>query len=204
MSSRAFDKEKKRREIAIAAMAVFADRGFEATSIREIAKKAGVGKGTVYEYFRSKEELIATSIQVWMEQIIMQVETLVTPIDDPEVKLRKYIDTIVDKFLEDEQIPRLILSIFQLFMTRLQDTTFGEVVQSMFTTGVDSISGILVEGINRGIFRFDGPEEARIIAVNMVAYLDGLCIDYIVTGRSFNLKEQVDHYVNYLLRENMK
>lgn len=204
MPPRTLDKEKKRREIAAAAMSVFAARGFEAASIREVAHKAGVGKGTIYEYFRSKEELIATSIQVWMEQIITQIETLVSPIEDPEEKLRTYINAMVDGFLEDEHVGRLILSVFQFFMTRLNDTTLGEVLRSMFSTGVDSISGILMEGIDQGVFSFEGPEEARIIAVNLAAYLDGLCIDYLVTGRTFDLRKQVEHYMGYLLRENIE
>jgi len=204
MPPRTFDRERKQREIAVAAMSVFARRGFEATSMREVAEKAGVGKGTIYEYFRSKEELIATSIQVWMEQIVTRIEALVRPIEDPEEKLRTYIDAMVDGFLEDERVTRLILSIFQFFMTRLHDTTLGEVLQSMFSLGVDSISSILVEGIDRGVFSLDGPEEARIIAVNLTAYLDGLCIDYLVTGRSFDLRRQVDHYMKYLLKENIQ
>jgi AcrR family transcriptional regulator len=204
MPPKTVDKEKKRREIAAAAMAVFAQRGFESSSVREIAEKAGVGKGTIYEYFRSKDELTATSIKVWMENIINEVEALVDPIEDPELKLRTYVNTMVDGFLNDDRIGRLILSIFQFFMTRLHDTRYGDTLQSMFSTGVDSITGILVEGIDRGYFSLSGRREARILAVNLAAYLDGLCIDYLVTGRSFDVGEQVDHYMKYLLRENIK
>lgn len=50
-------RDRKEREILEAAAAVFAARGFRATRIDDVAAHAGVGKGTVYEYFRSKEEL---------------------------------------------------------------------------------------------------------------------------------------------------
>jgi AcrR family transcriptional regulator len=204
MPPRSVDREEKRREIAAAAMTVFAEHGFEASSMREVAQMAGIGKGTIYEYFRSKEELIAASIQVWMEDIIAQIENMVRPLEDPDVKLRTYINAMVDGFLNDERIPRLILAIFQFFLTRLHETAFGGVPQSMFSTGVDSITGILIEGIEQGVFSLNGKKEARIIAVNLAAFLDGLCIDYLVTGRSFDLQEQVDHYMKYLLRENIK
>jgi AcrR family transcriptional regulator len=203
MSPRSVDREKKRREIAAAAMAVFAEQGFEAASMREVAEMAGIGKGTIYEYFRSKEELIAASIKVWMEDIITELEALVSSIGDPEVKLRTYINAMVDGFLNDERVPRLILSIFQFCMTRLHDTAFGEMLQSIFLTGVDSITGILAEGMDQGVFNLGEQREARIIAVNLAAFLDGLCIDYLVTGRSFDLREQVDHYMRYLLEEGL-
>jgi len=204
MSPRAVDKEQKRRMIAAAAMTVFSERGFEASSMREVADIAGVGKGTIYEYFHSKEELIATSIQVWMEQMITEVESMVGAIEDPVEKLRTYVNAMLDGFLNDERIPRLILSIFQFFLTRLHNTSLGKVLQSMFSTGVNSITGILVEGVDRGVFNLQDRGEARIIATNLAAFLDGLCIDYLVTGRSFDLQEQVDHYMEYLLKGHLK
>lgn len=50
-------RDKREREILEAAAAVFAERGFRATRIDDVAARAGIGKGTVYEYFRSKEDL---------------------------------------------------------------------------------------------------------------------------------------------------
>ena len=70
------NKETKKRDIAIAAMSVFADRGFEAASMNQVAKEAGIGKGTIYEYYPSKEELIATAIRIWMEGMIEETEVV--------------------------------------------------------------------------------------------------------------------------------
>lgn len=204
MPPKSVDKDQKRRGIAAAAMAVFAEGGFEASSVREIAEKAGVGKGTIYEYFNSKEELIAISVQIWMEDMIKEVESIVGKIQEPEQKLRTYVNTMVDSFLSDDRISTLILSIMQYFLTRIHDGVFGEVLQRMFSTGVDSISGILVEGMEQGVFKITGRREAQIIAINLAAFLDGICIDYMVTGRSFDLRDQVDHYLAYLLEQGIK
>jgi AcrR family transcriptional regulator len=204
MPPKPVDKDKKRREIAAAAMSVFAERGFEATSVREVAEKAGIGKGTIYEYFSSKEEIIAASVQMWMESMIEEVESIVVRIQEPEQKLITYVNTMVDSFLSDDRIPSLILSILQFFLMRLHDSAIGEVLQRMFLAGVDSISGILVEGMERGDFRIAGYREAEIIAINLAAFLDGICIDYLVMGRSFDLREQVDHYLRYLLDQDIK
>ena len=48
----------KRPRLVEAACAVFVEKGYASTRVAEIAERAGVGKGTVYEYFSSKEELL--------------------------------------------------------------------------------------------------------------------------------------------------
>lgn len=204
MTARIVDKEQKKREIASAAMTLFAESGFEATSMRQVAGAAGIGKGTIYEYFPSKDELIATSIRLWMDQMIRNAEEAFSGIDDPKIRLKAYVQSLVDIFLSDERMPRLIVSIFQIFMTRLHDTNYGDTLRVMFQTGVDSIKRILVEGMETGAFKIDSQEEAEKIAVNLTAFLDGICLDYLATGGAFDLKEQVDHYLKYLLEANLK
>jgi len=57
MAPKIVDREERRQALAAAAMEVFAEKGFAGARIVDVAERAGVGKGTVYEYFRSKEEL---------------------------------------------------------------------------------------------------------------------------------------------------
>ena len=204
MSSRTVDKDRKRRDIARAAMEVFSERGFDATSMSLVAAAAGVGKGTIYEYFPSKDELIATSIRLWVDQMIAEAERAFQNIHDPEKRLEAYVRSIVDMFLADEKIPRLIVSIFQLFMTKLHETTYGDTLKVMFRNGVRSIEKIILEGMESGSFRLEDRHEAHLIAVNLTAFLDGICLDYMATGGQFDLKDQVDHYMKYLLEETLK
>ena len=57
MAPKIVDREERRQALAAAAAEVFAEKGFAGARIIDVAERAGVGKGTVYEYFRSKEEL---------------------------------------------------------------------------------------------------------------------------------------------------
>ena len=56
------DKSKKRQLIMEAALQVFVEHGYEKTKIIDVARTAGIGKGTVYEYLKSKEALFALDI----------------------------------------------------------------------------------------------------------------------------------------------
>lgn len=55
-------KERRREEIILAARRVFFENGFERSKMEDIANRAGIGKGTVYGYFSSKEELFETMV----------------------------------------------------------------------------------------------------------------------------------------------
>ncbi len=57
MAPRSVDKEEKARQIIAHATIVFAERGYNATTIDAIAERAGIAKGSVYQYFKSKTDL---------------------------------------------------------------------------------------------------------------------------------------------------
>jgi AcrR family transcriptional regulator len=61
------DKDKKRRAIAIACTELLLEKGIKNLTITEIAKTAGIGKGTVYDYFSNKEEIVFEIIRNFIE-----------------------------------------------------------------------------------------------------------------------------------------
>jgi Bacterial regulatory proteins, tetR family. len=61
-------KEKRRMEIIQAAMRVFSKNGFERTKMEAIAAEAGIGKGTIYEYFSSKKQLFEEMIDLNLDK----------------------------------------------------------------------------------------------------------------------------------------
>ena len=66
MSPKVVDRQKKREKILRAALKVFSDRGMTEFKMIDIATAAGIGKGTIYEYFSSKEDIIAGCFNVFM------------------------------------------------------------------------------------------------------------------------------------------
>jgi len=70
---RASTQGDKREVILAAALELFAERGFHGTAVPLVAEKAGVGAGTIYRYFESKEALVNALYQKWKGELLAQV-----------------------------------------------------------------------------------------------------------------------------------
>lgn len=80
------------RHIARAAARLFAERGYDATSVREIVEAAGVAKPTMYYYFRSKEGLAQALLTVPLANLVTTLQRIVTTVADPIQCLEQVIE----------------------------------------------------------------------------------------------------------------
>lgn len=117
-------QERRRAEILGAATTVFAERGFAAADVQDVADKTGVGKGTVYRYFPSKEELFLAAVDHGMRN-------LKTAVDDAAAKSKKPLEQIAEgvlaylKFFDEHpEIVELLVHERALFRDRKTPTYF--------------------------------------------------------------------------------
>jgi len=68
--------EQRQREIAEKAVVLFIEKGFNETSMRQIAKAIGVGKSTLYDYFASKDEIVVFFLQEHLEVLMQRAEAI--------------------------------------------------------------------------------------------------------------------------------
>jgi len=80
----------KRGRIIDAAVAVFAEKGFHAARVSDVAKRAGVADGTIYLYFKNKEDLLLSLFEEKMGRQIDSLETAWKGVDDPVERMRAY------------------------------------------------------------------------------------------------------------------
>lgn len=100
------------RHIARTAAKLFAQRGYDATSVREIVEAAGVAKPTLYYYFRSKEGLAQALLTVPMTALVAALRTLVTTESDPIRCAERVLEANYDFCREDPDRARFIYSLF--------------------------------------------------------------------------------------------
>ncbi|MGI6120418.1 MAG: TetR/AcrR family transcriptional regulator, partial [Desulfosporosinus sp.] len=77
-------REQKYNEIIKAAIRVFSEHGFDGAKMEYIAKEAGIGKGTVYEYFVSKEQLFEEILKFSVEEFRHGLEVSLIPLQKPQ------------------------------------------------------------------------------------------------------------------------
>ncbi len=90
--ARVIDKEEKRCDIARASIDLFCEKGIQHTSIDEIAKSASVAKGTVYLYFKNKEEIIFAIWNMIVEQHMIAFEQRVASLQGAKEKIMSFFD----------------------------------------------------------------------------------------------------------------
>ena len=85
----------RREDILRAALTVYSEKGIFSARIEEVAVAAGIGKGTIYEYFRSKEELLSAAIRFEMEELAEQIRQKVAGESTVKGKLKVIVETVM-------------------------------------------------------------------------------------------------------------
>ena len=200
MSPKIVQRDEKRKEIGFVALDHFARKGFQVSSMSQIAKAAGVGKGTIYEYFDSKDELIRFSLELYVEIIEKRVGSKLATIRNPRDRLSHYVFEVMETFMNDPHSMGILLSIFQLLITDKEGADKAVLLRNMFQGARQTIAAIIVEGGDKGIFRPEVLPEAETIAINMIAFLDGIWLHSLLSPEGIDLRGQVNHYLDNLLR----
>lgn len=164
----------KRELILETALSLFVQNGYQDTKIIDIANAAGIGKGTVYEYFSSKEELFAELLQIHVLQPYSRIEEKITSEDAScYEQLRRYI-------LFDMEMAKRFGNgknfIDQLFDESLlsRGSDFKDLLRQLMDYRLTSLTSIIERGIARGEF---APIEPRSAAFSIMGAI-GAFISY--------------------------
>jgi len=139
---------KKRERILLSALRIFSERGFYHSKISEIAKEAGVADGTIYLYFKNKEDLL---ISIFEEKIGELIEMLKDKLNFAQGAERK-IWVFVDNHLRLLEENRGLAEMIQIEL-RQSHKFMTEYIPVRFLEYLDILSGIIKEGIREGVFR---------------------------------------------------
>ena len=147
------EKERRRQQIMVAAKKVFTDKGFSKATMDDIANEAELSPGTIYLYFKNKEELYASLSLRILQYLQIRVEhVLNTPDLKPEQKLDAMMDAMYDVYEFD---PLVIINMFHLQSSETLKNLSPELLSEIKELSAKSIEGlatIFEEGIKKGVF----------------------------------------------------
>jgi AcrR family transcriptional regulator len=177
------DKAAKQAEIVKHAADVFSQTGYHASKIQDIATAAGIGKGTVYEYFRTKEQLVLAVYDAWMSEFEQIVQTRIDAAEDALSKVDAIRDSAVEFYESRAGQAPLLLEFWAhalrtdnpAFLTRINQTRgFLRKVGTKLTK----------ELVHTEWFR-DVDEQAFATLESGIS--DGIFLAWVLDGRSFPL-----------------
>ena len=173
MAARNVDREEKAAQIIRHAMVVFARKGYNATKIDDIAVRAKIGKGTVYEYFKSKQDLFFAVFNTYMERYF---ETLQEGTPEAGMtaarKMREVTRAAFELIREDEEILTLTFEFWSASSSSEDRERIAGLFRHMYGVFRGFFAGLIREGIDNG--EFSGDADADSVAAVAVGSFDGL------------------------------
>jgi len=182
----------KRKAILRAATEVFARNGYFNSKVADIARAAGVADGTVYLYFKSKEEILHSIFDRSVESAIKEVRRQLKTISDPREKLRR----IAHLHLERLGADRDLAVVFQVelrsstkFMQEFSAAGFAEYLNMIRTT--------FEEGQRARVFRQE--LNAKVVSKILFGALDEMATNWILSKRRYKLAPMADQVLDIFL-----
>ncbi|KXG78947.1 TetR/AcrR family transcriptional regulator [Thermotalea metallivorans] len=161
------EQEKSKRELIIeAALKVFSKEGFYKAKVDAIAVEAGIGKGTIYEYFHSKEHLFEEMVKFFMEEYLHRLSLALKQEKTFVAKLKKYIQ------FEKEVMIRYGDLIY-VFMreAHIIGIQIKEIFKGSRNKKISLVEDILQQGIAAGEFRKINVNTAALVFMGSVHHL---------------------------------
>ena len=182
----------KRTAILDAATAVFAERGFFAAQVADIARGAGIAAGTVYLYVRSKDEILTSIFDRTMKDAIAEGRAALAEEKDPVERLRRIARLHLTRMGRDR-------SLAVVFQVELRQTT--KFMERFSTTGLRDylklIEETIADGQASGAFRKG--ISARTAAKVFFGALDEMATNWILSRRRYALAQQADEVVDLMV-----
>lgn len=182
------DKEAKKMEILHAAMQVFAQKGVVKTKIIDIATTAGVGKGTIYEYFRSKEEIFISAYTYFSKTTESMVQKALSKEDDPLKQLELILTISLDAFMHiGEEFADIMMEFWaEGIRNKNQDILDAINLKGVYSDYRKMVQQILKKGIEKGVFK---PMDTKSTASVLIGALDGIMLQWIMDRKAINLRK---------------
>jgi len=179
----------KRLAISKAAVKVFAQRGFFNAQVADVARSAGVAAGTVYLYFRSKDEILISIFERTMKEAITESRLALDGVSDPVERLRCLARLHLQRLGRD----RDLAVVFQVELR--QSTKFMEQLSSsQFRTYLGQLRDAIAEGQASAVFTTT--VNPTLAAKALFGALDEMATNWILSRRRYDLASEADAVVN--------
>ncbi len=185
-------ESEKHQRIIDAAVRVFARKGYYSSRVADIARESGVAVGTIYLYFKTKEEILVTLFREKMASFVTSLGNGLSQEPDPPAKLRRLIRhhfEVLESNPELAEVIQVELRQGNKFFRRASAREVG----SYF----DLIASVLSEGVQSGDFRNDLP--IKVATKVLFGAMDQMTTSWVLGQRAYKLRDTADAVADVFL-----
>jgi len=182
----------KRESIIQAAIEVFGKREFNSVSIQEIAQRAGVASGSIYQYFRNKEDLFFSIPIEKTNEFRSQLDLHLQGISGAINKVRKFVWYFLYFFETNPGYGRILMLEMRVSRSFVKTETYGFLKQS-----VGQVLDIIIEGQKEGVIRRD--TDVYILRHLFLGTLEHIVSRWLLKEEKYNLLERHQEVSNVLI-----
>jgi TetR/AcrR family fatty acid metabolism transcriptional regulator len=186
-------KQDKYNSILEGALQVFAEHGYHRSQVSRIAREAGVADGTIYLYFKRKEDIL---ISLFREKLGELVEKFHDSLDDKmnaKESLRKVCEIHYREL--ESNVPLAFVTQIEL---RQSDLELRKEIGTAFKPYIKLIEGILEKGIQENLFRPD--LDVKLVRLMLFGAMDEVVTSWLISGQKYSLSAQVNGTVDFFMR----
>ena len=183
----------KRDHILKAAIKVFAKNGFYATHVSEIAKAAGVADGTIYLYFKNKDDVLVTIFEEGIERLLTILRGVAESDDPFEKRIQRIIELQLGLMEEQRDLAEVIT-----VNLRQSSRLLKQYATPLFMQYIDVIAGVVRDGQEEGAFRKD--LNPRVVARSLFGAIDAILLTWALgEGDPAALRKAATHCASLFL-----
>jgi len=183
----------KYHRILEAAIKVFAKQGFHQATISQIAREAGVADGTIYLYFKNKEDIMVNFFGYKTKQVFGRFREEVDKADNARDKLR----LLIKRHLEEFQRDRSMAVLYQTETHRFSRMCEAQ-IREMSKMYLDLVSEIVESGQDEGLMRKD--LYMGLVKRFIIGAIDEVINTWLHSGGSYDLVSMADPLVDLFIR----
>jgi len=176
MSPRPSVEAERREEVLAATCEVIREVGFRHVRIADVAERIGTSTGIIHYYFRTKDELLQAAFRYMLDKARARSLAALDGVSDPVERLYAVVDVNLPTPSDSRDWPIWI----NLWAESLRDPEIRKLNGTSYSRWISLVQGIVEDGQDRGAFKH---LDAREFSTQLLAMIDGLVIQAVISGR---------------------
>ena len=172
-----------RKSILDSATEVFAKTGFYKAKAIEIAHKANIAVGTIYNYFKNKDDILIAIFEERIGELTRSLKKTLQGIDDPDEKLETILESTMAMLQNDKEFAEVITIELRQSSKFFTSTAMSSVIEFL-----DIITDVVKEGQRRGMYRVD--IDARMVGLVLLGSFENLLHVWVLSDTVPEMKEK--------------